>query len=89
MGARFHAFDEEGVGTGAHEFFAHQAVGAKHRTFAPPSLIRWMLAAEGTPPAKTICETFSARQTSIRASSCGCIVMRFTPKGLGVSARVA
>ncbi len=43
----------------------------------------------GMPPASTTCPTRAAMHTRTSASSWGCMVIRFTPKGLSVSACVA
>ena len=68
---------------------ANASAGAKHSTRVPASLILRIAADGGRPPASTTWLTRAAMQASISASSSGCMVMRLTPNGLSVSARVA
>ena len=70
-------------------FLASAAVGAKHISLAPKPLILAIAAPDGSPPASTTWLTPCRPQISISSSSCGCRVIRFTPNGLLVSARVA
>ena len=70
-------------------FFANASAGAKQRTRAPPSRMRWIAAALGMPPARTTWPTCRSTHTSISSISCGCSVIRLTPNGRSVSAAVA
>ena len=43
----------------------------------------------GMPPARTTCPTSCSRQTPIKSSKSGCIMIKLTPNGLAVSSLVA
>src|SRR5215472_12502607 len=64
------------------------SAGAKQSSLAPPSLMRCTAAALGRPPASTTWPTCRRMQASMSSLSCGCSVIRFTPKGFCVSASV-
>ena len=70
-------------------FFASARVGAKQITLAPEALIASSEPLGGNPPASTTWPTLNRPQTAISSSSAGCMVIRFTPNGLEVSACVA
>ena len=67
---------------------ASTSAGAKAISLAPPSLTARTAPPGGMPPASTMWPTSASRQTRIRSSSCGCMVIRFTPNGRSVSACV-
>ena len=67
---------------------ASTSAGAKQISFAPPSFTARTAVPGGMPPASTMWPTFASRQTRIRSSSCGCMVIRLTPNGWLVSAWV-
>ena len=89
MPARLRALDDQRVGAVAHEFAGEDQGGGEADEFGTQVADAPHAARVGTPPASTTCPTPVSPQTSMRASNAGCMVMRLTPNGRSVSARVA
>src|ERR1700712_938066 len=68
--------------------FASDNAGENAISLEPLSLTARTAGPGGIPPASTICPTPASSVTRIRSFSSGCIVIRFTPNGLSVRARV-
>jgi hypothetical protein len=67
---------------------AMASAGAKQITLGPASLMRAIERDDGMPPASTTWLTLRAVQASMSWSSSGCMMIRLTPNGLSVSAKV-